>query len=102
MKTEVSKPKLKLLERDVEKYLVKRIKEIGGEIRKIKWIGRKDAPDRMVAFNGAWFVELKRPGEKPRASQTREHERLKQQGLRVCTLSCITSIDEFINEICSP
>lgn len=35
-------------ESDIEKYLVKRVKEMGGEVRKVKWIGREGAPDRLV------------------------------------------------------
>ena len=35
-------------ESDVEKYLVKRVKALGGEVRKVKWIGRDGAPDRLV------------------------------------------------------
>ena len=35
-------------ESDIEEYLVKRVKELGGEIRKVKWIGRRGAPDRVV------------------------------------------------------
>lgn len=35
-------------ERDIEAYLVERVRELGGEIRKVKWIGRRGAPDRLV------------------------------------------------------
>lgn len=35
-------------ESDIEKYLVKRVKALGGEIRKVAWIGREGAPDRLV------------------------------------------------------
>lgn len=35
-------------ERDIENYLVKRVKAMGGEVRKVKWIGRIGAPDRLV------------------------------------------------------
>ena len=35
-------------ESDIEKYLVKRVKELGGEVRKVKWVGREGAPDRLV------------------------------------------------------
>lgn len=35
-------------ERDIEKYLVGRVKALGGEVRKVKWIGRNGAPDRLV------------------------------------------------------
>lgn len=37
-----------LLERDIEKRLVQRAKELGGEVRKVKWIGRSGAPDRLL------------------------------------------------------
>ena len=35
-------------ERDIERYLCKKAKAIGGEVRKVKWIGRRGAPDRLV------------------------------------------------------
>ena len=35
-------------ERDIEDYLVKRVKAMGGEVRKVQWIGRNSAPDRLV------------------------------------------------------
>ena len=35
-------------ERDIERHLVKRVKELGGEVRKVQWIGRRGAPDRLV------------------------------------------------------
>lgn len=35
-------------EREVEAYLVKRVKALGGEVRKVQWVGRKNAPDRLV------------------------------------------------------
>ena len=35
-------------ESSIEDYLVRRVKELGGECRKVQWIGRKGAPDRVV------------------------------------------------------
>lgn len=35
-------------ERDIEAYLVARVKELGGEVRKVQWVGRRAAPDRLV------------------------------------------------------
>jgi hypothetical protein len=35
-------------ESDIERHLVKRVKELGGEVRKVQWIGRRGAPDRLV------------------------------------------------------
>jgi hypothetical protein len=90
-----------LRERDVENYLVKRVKELGGEVRKAKWIGRQGAPDRVVFFKGVWFVELKRPDANPRPNQLREHHRLSKHGAVVFVIDTIQKVDEFINEICS-
>lgn len=39
-------------ESQIEKHLVKRVKELGGECRKIQWIGRRGAPDRLVMLPG--------------------------------------------------
>ena len=35
-------------ESEIETYLVNRVKAMGGEVRKVKWIGRRGAPDRIV------------------------------------------------------
>lgn len=35
-------------EAKIEAYLVKQVKALGGEVRKVKWIGRRGAPDRLV------------------------------------------------------
>lgn len=35
-------------ESTIEKHLVKRVKALGGEVRKVQWIGRRGAPDRVV------------------------------------------------------
>lgn len=35
-------------ESDIEAHLVRKVKEFGGEVRKVKWVGRNSAPDRVV------------------------------------------------------
>ena len=99
-KSDISKRK-SMRESEIERYFIKRVKSIGGETRKIKWIGRSHAPDRLVIFEGVRFVELKRPGKSPRAGQLREHARLLKRGVRVFVISTIQEVDEFINEIVS-
>lgn len=94
----------KLRERDVEAYLVKRVKARGGEVRKVKWIGRNSAPDRVVMFlstdisptdaNLVW-VELKAPGEKPTAAQLREHERMRKMRQLVLVIDSFEGVDEL-------
>lgn len=37
-----------LRESDIEKYMVKQVKAAGGEVRKVQWIGRSGAPDRVI------------------------------------------------------
>jgi hypothetical protein len=32
----------------IERYLVKRVIALGGEVRKVQWVGRRGAPDRVV------------------------------------------------------
>lgn len=83
-------------ERDIERHLVQRVKALGGEVRKVKWIGRNGAPDRLVMMMPArlWFVELKRPGGKLEAHQAREHARMMKMGQRVLVLDTIEKIDE--------
>lgn len=84
-------------EKDIEAHLVKRVKEAGGEIRKVKWIGRHGAPDRRVMLpNRCCWVELKRPGLEATDNQAREHARMRKQGETVLLLNTIESVDCFI------
>jgi hypothetical protein len=57
----------------IEDYLVDRVKARGGEVRKVKWIGRNGAPDRcvMLADRPLVWVELKATGKLPKPHQVR-------------------------------
>jgi hypothetical protein len=72
-------------ERDIERALVKAVKAAGGEVRKLMWIGRRAAPDRLVKLPGKEpvFVELKAPGGRLSRLQDLEHRRMRAVGLRV-------------------
>lgn len=110
-------------ERDVEQYLVEQVKAKGGEVRKVRWIGRHGAPDRLVMlpdrplplgrdrgpiharldkleaeFQGrrTIWVELKAPGEKCRPHQIREHERMRRMGQRVEVVDSFERVDEVL------
>lgn len=105
-----------MLERDVEAHLVKRVKELGGECRKVKWIGRVGAPDRLVMLpDGRLFavdeighgrttwVELKRPGKAAKfpsnaheRAQDREHKRMRAMGQRVAVIDSIEGVEELL------
>lgn len=84
-------------ESTVEDHLVRVAKMCGGLVRKLKWIGRVGAPDRVVLLpNGVIFwIELKRPGLDAEDHQAREHERLTAFGQFVAVLDTIKKIDDF-------
>lgn len=99
-------------ESQIEHRLVQRVKELGGEVRKVKWIGRAGAPDRLVMlpwlnrWNGVddyydtppqtIWVELKAPGVKVSAHQLREHERMRKMGQRVEVVDSYEKIEEIL------
>lgn len=106
----------KLLERDIEARLVQRAKQLGGEVRKVQWIGRNSAPDRIVMLPPDYlrfqddeqrpttiWVELKAPGlaaKFPRnaheRAQQREHERMRKMGQRVEVVDSYEQIEELL------
>jgi hypothetical protein len=93
-------------ESEIEAYLVARVKAMGGEVRKVSWVGRRGAPDRLVMlpdpgpgsgiFNNAWWVELKAPGVKAEAYQLREHARMRGMGQRVVVIDSIEGVEELL------
>lgn len=83
-------------ERDIEKAFTAKVKAAGGEIRKVKWIGRKGAPDRVVMLKSkTWWVEFKAPGERPRAQQLSEHRRMRKMGQNVLVIDWLVSDETF-------
>lgn len=117
-----------LRESDVEAYLVQEVKALGGEVRKVKWIGRSGAPDRLVMlpertvkggsvrrpttgpFTGktlisdrridalSAWVEVKAPGETPDPHQVREHERMRAMGQRVEVIDSREGVDRLLGK----
>lgn len=84
-------------ESQIEKYLIERTKALGGECRKLRWIGRNGAPDRLVMLNGKTiFIELKAPGEKAKPHQVREHERMRKMGQCVEIVDSFEGVDEVL------
>ena len=97
-------------ESTVEDYLVLKVAALGGEVRKVKWPGRRGAPDRLVLLpqkvfgKGSdhflppehFFVELKAPGKKPPAYQLREHDRLRSYGFRVEVVDTLQRVEEVL------
>lgn len=86
-------------EKDLEKYLVKRVRALGGECRKVVFPGHRGAPDRLILFpNGrALWVELKTISGIVSAVQMREHNLLSQLRQSVRVLRTVESIDDVIS-----
>ena len=86
-------------ESSIENYLVERVKALGGEVRKVKWVGRNGAPDRIVLLAGnATWIELKATGENPKPNQVREHVCLRKAGQRVVVIDSFEGVDEVLSE----
>lgn len=85
-----------MLERDVMRHLSKQARAHGGEVRKLRWIGRAHAPDLVLLLPAHhYLIEGKRPGAKPRDGQAREHVRLMKAGFRVLVLDSKDAVDRF-------
>ena len=88
-------------ESDIEKYLVAQVKALGGEVRKVQWVGRRGAPDRLVMLPHAGlrstiWVELKAPGVKAKPHQLREHARMTAMHQWVVVIDSLEGVDELL------
>ena len=77
-----------MLEKQIEKKLVKAVKDAGGLCPKFVSPGMDGMPDRIILMPGGRlaFVELKAPGKKPRPLQLHRHEQLRNLGFEIFVL----------------
>lgn len=85
-------------EKTVEDYFVDRVKATRGIHRKMKWPGRRGAPDHWAGWPhlGMYLiVELKEPEQDwgLQDHQRREIDRLKACGMRVCVANGKEGVD---------
>lgn len=84
-------------EKELTKYLVKKVKEKGGEARKLSYEGRTGAPDWMILFpNKIIFVELKTEGKKASPSQVKEIALLQSLGFEAHVVDNPTLLDKVL------
>lgn len=85
-----------MLERDIEKALVERVRRLGGTAEKFTSPNRRSVPDRLVILPGnrVIFVELKAPGKEPTELQTKDHKRRQALG---CDVRVIDNIEDARN-----
>lgn len=98
-------------ESKIEAYLVQQVEAKGALQRKLQYVGRRGASDRMVVWppfkarhpntlDMSWhhvdFVELKAPGQKPDGHQKREHKRLRELGCNVFVIDSYEAVDAYV------
>lgn len=92
--------KAQMKEKEIEQYLVRKVKLLGGKA--FKWVspGNNGVPDRIVLFPGRWqwYVELKAPGAKPTVMQLARHRELAAMGWEVKVLDSLAGVDAFLAE----
>ena len=96
-----------MLERDVERRLVARLKKAGIKHIKLTSPGRRGLPDRQVFLPGgkSLFIELKAPGrlDNLSANQEKEISELQALGFPVLVSSdaeeCMKWILEFVKSV---
>ena len=81
-------------EKNIEQYLVRRVKELGGRAYKFVSPGNNGVPDRIVILPGGkiFFAEMKAPGRKTTALQNMQIKRLQDLGQKVYALDSRESI----------
>lgn len=88
-------------ESEVEKYLVRRAKELGGKAFKFVSPGCSGVPDRIVVLPGGMigFLELKAPGEEPRPEQKHRIRQLRTLGCVAGVADSQESAERFLSDL---
>ena len=93
-----------MTEKEIENYLVRKIKNKKGVAYKFTSPGNSGVPDRICMLpNGKiFFVELKSPGKKPRALQVNQIRKITNLGQRVYVVDSKEMVDRVLeNELLS-
>lgn len=92
-----------MLEKEVEKALVKRVKGLGGICLKLVSPSMDGLPNRMVFLPESHFafVELKVKGKKPRPLQMKRIDDFRKVGFKCFVIDDKNQIGGVIDEICS-
>ena len=91
-------------EKEIEIYLVRKIKNKKGIAYKFTSPGNSGVPDRICMLpNGKlFFVELKSPGKKPRALQVNQIRKITNLGQRIYVVDSKEMVDRILeNELLS-
>ena len=91
----------RLLEKQIEEKVNTYAKEQGYLVYKFTSPQRVAVPDRLYINprGKVFFVEFKREGQRPTPAQDREHERLREQGVRVFVIDNVQAGKDMIDEM---
>jgi hypothetical protein len=92
----------KLLERDIESYLFRSIRDqIGGRAYKFTSPSRRSVPDRIIVLphGRVHFVEVKRPDGRLSPGQRREIRFLRSLGQTVHVVWSLAGVDKYISSL---
>jgi hypothetical protein len=85
------------LERDIERYLVKRVTALGGKAYKFVSPSNRGVADRLVVLPGQiWFVEVKQESGRLSALQALFIEQMKRMGHNAIVVWSKEDVDAFI------
>lgn len=88
-----------MLENKIETYLLEQVAEKKGHTRKLRFLERRGAPDRLV-WIPSWvypkLAEMKAPGKRLEDHQRREHVKLVRMGFYVTKLDTFNDVDKFL------
>ena len=91
----------RLLEKQIEEKVGTYAKEQGYLVYKFTSPQRAAVPDRLYINprGKVFFVEFKREGQRPTPAQDREHERLREQGVRVFVIDNVPAGVKMVDEM---
>lgn len=88
-----------MLERDIEKHLVKRCDALDVLCEKFRSPQRVNVPDRILTHKGVvLFLELKATRKKPNEGQARDHRARAKQGANVLWTDSIEGVDAVLGK----
>lgn len=104
MNTTVKTSTVKMLESEVEKYLVNQVKKAGGWAIKFQSEGNAGVPDRIVFWPDGkiHFIEVKRPGGKLRPLQINQCKKISGFNNYVYVVDSKDAANEYIQKRLTP
>ena len=89
-----------ILDGQVERYLYSKVTSNYGLCLKFVSPGNAGVPDRIIIHrHRVLFVELKRPGEKPRPLQQGVARGMRKAGANVYCISTVDQVDKLMREL---